>query len=198
MVILAGRRQFLSREDPGAEPRPLAEWASIAAVGRNLGSENARVTIVEFSDFQCPFCAKMETVLRRLRVDYPTQLRISYLHFPLTSIHPMAYQAAVAAECAGAQGKFEAYHDVLFQHRDSLGKLGWDEFATRVQVPDISQFRACVKSDGPREAIERDVVLGKDLSLLGTPAFIIDGTLYPAGMTEEELDARVRAVVTRH
>jgi len=198
MVGLALRNNLVTPGESAVAPRPIPEWKTIAAAGRSLGASSAQVSVVEFSDFQCPFCSRVEKVLKRLRSDYPNSLKIAYLHYPLTARHPFAYPAAVAAECAGAQNRFEEYHDVLFEHSDSIGHLAWDDLAKRVRVPDIKAFQSCVKSDAPRAAIERNVLLGRDLALLGTPAFIIDGRLFPAGLSEIELDARVRAVVANH
>jgi protein-disulfide isomerase len=194
MAGLAVRNELFVRPMSAATPRVVSQWESIASAGETLGAPAAKVSVVEFSDFQCPFCARAERVLQALRQEYPSSLRIAYLHFPLTAIHPFAYPAAVASECAAAQNKFQPYHDSLFLHSQALNAVRWDSLAQRVGVRDIPAFRRCLDGDAVKARIEQNVVLGRDLSLVGTPAFIIDGELYPAGLTEDELVAKVRAV----
>ena len=118
VASLAIRHEFFSSRPSPATPRPVPQWESIARAGNSLGANSAPVRVVEFSDFQCPFCARAEKVLRRLREQNPSTLRIAYLHFPLTAIHPSAYPAAITSECAARQKRFQAYHDSLFNHSD--------------------------------------------------------------------------------
>ncbi len=189
-IVIAGlavRNEFYPpRTDLGQE-RPIREWRGLAAEGHQLGSVNAPVQVVEFSDFECPFCARAESAMRVVQSIHRNRINVSYLHFPLTSIHEHAFKAAIASECAGRQGRFAAYHDLLFSQHDSIGLKSWERFAIESGVPDLKSFRLCVDTDEPRSIIERHVVLGRELGFAGTPAFIIDGTLYPNGLSTREL-----------
>jgi protein-disulfide isomerase len=108
------------------------DWQPLSQVGNVMGPRGARVTIVEFSDFQCPFCGQAAQALQGVRERYP-DVAIVYRHLPLEA-HPHAFAAAVASECAAEQGAFQAFHDHLFAHQDSIGVTPWDSVAHRAGV----------------------------------------------------------------
>lgn len=178
VVGLVAHRK-LAPAPPGAavEIREVANWEAIGAVGSLLGPPEADVRIVEFSDFQCPFCAQVRTDLQRLRQDHPGRVTIVYRHLPLEAIHPHAFGAALAAECAGAQGRFEAYHNALFERQDSIGIRSWKAFATEAGVPDVESFGACMEEEHFRERVEMDARAAEEIGVAGTPAFILNGKL---------------------
>lgn len=129
LTALVVRREFIVRdEDAGSaeaiRPTRISDWRRFGGVGHRFGPATAPVTIVEFSDFQCPYCRIAWDTLRILRARYPTQVTLVYRHYPLQGIHPRALEAASAAECAGAQGLFERFHDVLFLRQESLSAIG--------------------------------------------------------------------------
>ena len=141
---------------------------------RVTGDPNAPITIVEFSDFQCPFCKRAYPVIKQLISKYPTQIKLSYRDFPLRQIHPQADAAAVAARCAGEQGKFWQYHDILFESNQPLNTLSFMSHATTLNL-DTTQFDKCLSTGQFAESIESDLQDGSRAGVNGTPAFFING-----------------------
>ena len=139
------------------------------------GAEDAPVTIVEISDFQCPFCRRVQPTLARVQEKYGEQVRWSFKDLPLNSIHPEAQKAAEAARCAGDQGKFWEYRAALFEagsitselHEETADKLGLDK----------GDFDECLASDKYRAAVESDTDEAASLGITGTPAFVINGIM---------------------
>ena len=191
---LAIRRELAPPSLPAAQysedTRPVPDWRSYAR-GRRMGPPGARVTIVEFSDFQCPFCRTMSGRLRAMRQAHPEDVAVVYRHL-LLPYHTHAQAAARASECAGRQGRFEAYHDALFAHQDSIGSIPWTTLAAAAGVPDPAELAQCMASEAPAAGIEQDVDAAKRLAVSGTPALIVNGTL----LTSSGL-ARLEAMVER-
>jgi protein-disulfide isomerase len=159
-----------------APPSTVADWRSYARNGHVLDSSDAPVSIVVFSDYQCPYCARLSKELHELRGVPGHDMRIVYRHFPLAG-HPFALQAARASECAAAQYRFEALHNALFAAQDSIGKLPWDEFARRAHVPDLTVFAQCANATDHIDAIARDTLAGRRLRIRATPTFLVNETL---------------------
>jgi protein-disulfide isomerase len=99
-----------------------------------------------------------------------------YRHYPLER-NPHAFTAAVAAECAGEQGRFEAYHNALFAQQDSIGKRPWNEYAREAMVPDTAAFRQCLREERFADKVRSDIVAGERAGVVATPAFIFDGKM---------------------
>ena len=191
-------REFGGSGSRGAlEARDIENWEELADGGHSLGgarSDSLSVTIVEFGDFQCPFCASVASTLKELRTEYGNGVGVLYRHFPLTSIHPHAMEAAVASECAGAQGRFEAFHDVLFEEQEAIGVVPWSEFARRAGVYSMDQFVICLSSDWARKRVREDVRVARKLRLVGTPSIIVNGRLLAGTPSLETLREAVDAV----
>jgi protein-disulfide isomerase len=191
------KREFLSSATaapgPDLRPRKLENAAALAAIGQVMGRADAPVKIVEFSDFQCPFCARAQEVIEKVRRRHPDRVAVVFRHFPLDAIHPHARTAAMASECAAEQGRFHAYHDALFARQDSIGVRAWDAFATEAGVRDLPAFRECVVSRRHAAAVERDARVAAELGLQVTPSLIVDGELRPGLPTEEDLERWVLA-----
>ena len=149
----------------------------VLAVGtdgdRRLGPDHAPITIVEFSDFQCPYCQQSVQVLKELKRFYGERIRLIYRDYPGPN-HPFAPQAAEAARCAGEQGKFWEYHDLLFD-RQSSGK-GWD-FLSLAKELGLQQntFENCLNSGHFRDQIIKDLQDGLKLGITSTPTFFVNG-----------------------
>ena len=142
-----------------------------------LGPEDAPVVIIEFGDYECPFCKRWrQTVFDPMMRDYGDKIRLVYRDFPLTSIHPQAVPAAIAANCAGEQGKYWEFHDLLFLGELPLGQEAYLEYARRLNL-DMEAFQTCIKDeDGRQEAeIRKDFQDGLRLGVQGTPTFFING-----------------------
>lgn len=152
-----------------------APRVSVASDGPSQGPADAPITLVEFSDFQCPFCARAVPVIKALQERYPTQLRVVYKHLPLESIHPRARAAAEASVCAEEQGKFWPFHDRLFENR-TFSDADLLEDAKAVGL-DLAKFDACLKSDSHRARIEANMAEANAVGIQGTPAFVLNGLL---------------------
>ena len=138
------------------------------------GAPNAPVTIVEFSDFECPFCKQSHAALKQVLEKYRGKVNLVYRDFPLDMIHPRARAAAEAARCAHDQGRFWDYHDALFTEAPKLGSDDLQRYATQVGL-DVTKFAACLASGVHKTAVQRDIEEGSKLGVNGTPAFFING-----------------------
>lgn len=138
------------------------------------GAVDAPVTLVEFSDFECPFCKQARPTLKQLLERYPGKVRLAYRDFPLDSIHPQARRASEAARCAHDQGKFWEYHDVLFAQSPKLATEHLRRYAGEVGL-DVTKFDSCVSAGTHKAAVQRDLDEGHRLGITGTPAFFVNG-----------------------
>jgi protein-disulfide isomerase len=138
------------------------------------GAADASVTVVEFSDFECPFCKQTQPTLKQVLERYPGKVRLAYRDFPLDSIHPQARRAAEAARCAHDQGKFWEYHDVLFTQSPQLAPEDLRRYAGQVGL-DVTKFDGCLATGVHKAAVQRDLDEGNRLGITGTPAFFING-----------------------
>jgi len=146
----------------------------VAANGPGIGPENAPVTIVEFSDYQCPFCKRAEPTLKQVAARYPEQVRIVYRHFPLDSIHPLARPAAEAAACAADQDKFWEFHELVWEATPDLGPEKLTEMAETLAL-DPEAFGACVGERRFQADVAKDLADGQAAGVNGTPAFFVNG-----------------------
>jgi protein-disulfide isomerase len=184
---------------PDSQPQKpvfLENWRDYARSGVLLGPPQAPVQLIEFADFECPFCASFHRSLRALREKYPTQVAILFIHYPLPG-HRFAEPAARVADCAAEQDRFEAMHDRLFEHQHELGLRPWSEFAREAGIPDLSSFETCVASREPVKKIEDGRRLAEQLDVNGTPTVIINGWKLNRPPLPKELDEMVRAVLAR-
>jgi protein-disulfide isomerase len=164
-----------------AAPTTIPRQTVSVGVGPSWGPTDAKVTIVEFSDFQCPFCERFYTQTYALiRSTYGDRVRFVYRHYPLTSIHPDALPSALAAECAKEQGKFWEYHDYLFSHQNNLSRDALISYATTVGVPDVKQFTTCFDEQKYLSTIQTDIkdANGYCFGTCGTPTFFINGNIF--------------------
>jgi len=168
---------------------------------RLRGDPKAPVTIVEFSDFSCPYCRKAESILAELLAKYPGQVRLGYRDFPLRQIHPQAQLAAEASRCAGEQGKYWEYHDLLFANPDKQTHDGLLEDARTLKLDD-KQFDACLSSGRFKPQIDQDIQLGTRAGVFGTPGFFVNGTFIdgaqPPAAFEKIIDAELCASGQKH
>jgi protein-disulfide isomerase len=162
---------------------------------RVRGHAGAPVTIVEFSDFQCPYCGKAESTVKEVLGKYTDTVRFAYRDFPLHS-HPHAQGAAEASRCAADQGKYWEYHDLLFAHQDKLDPAGLAEQA-RILKLDEKKFDECLKSGKYQAAVEKDLQDGTQAGVSGTPAFFINGVFLngaqPASAFEKIIESELAA-----
>ena len=140
----------------------------------SLGVADAPVTVVEFSDFECPYCLAMFSTLRTLREEYGKKIRLVFRQFPLNSIHPRAQKAAEASLCAADQGKFWEMHDSMFENQ---GDLEVSDLESRAEVLglDVTRFQSCLSDAQHADRIKEDVAAGTAAGVTGTPAIFVNG-----------------------
>jgi protein-disulfide isomerase len=170
------------------------DWKAEMSHGSRIGPVGAPVQIMEFADFECPFCAGFHSLLKDLRRQYPNQVSIVYVDFPL-SMHRFAIPAIRAVECASSQGRFDKMYDLLFDQQQQLGLKSWREYASDADVPDLDAFDSCVKRADPIPRLEEGKKLGDRLNVKATPTVIINGWMLPEPPTSEELGSLVRTIL---
>jgi protein-disulfide isomerase len=164
-----------------------------------LGPKNAPVTIVVWSDFQCPYCGKVEPTLQQLRDEYKGKIRMAWKNQPL-SFHPNAMPAAEAAMAADEQGKFWEFHDALFKRQNELGPALYDEVGKQLGL-DLNRFHASIESHKHAAQIKADMAAGSSLGADGTPTFFINGKklvgALPIDSFKQVIDAELAAQVAK-
>ena len=176
---------------------PVAEWQRFGQTGQRRGVTNAKVVVVEFADFQCPFCVVAAPTLEALRGRFPSSVATVFRHLPLESIHRWARPAALAAECAALQGRFQAFHDVLFAHQDMLGVWSWGRFASLAGVPDTLELALCTTNGTSGARLAEDLQAARDLHLNGTPAFLVNGSLIVGYVPVDSLASLIEGMLVR-
>jgi len=149
------------------------ERKTVAAVGHTLGPEGAPVTIVEFSDFQCPYCSRVVPTVKQIAARYPDEVRIVFRHLPL-EFHAQARPAAYGSICADAQGQFWEYHDLLFANQRALERDQLSDYAISLGL-DMEAFESCMKAPETEARVAADLEAAESLGATGTPAFFING-----------------------
>ena len=142
-----------------------------------LGPENAPVTLLEYGDYQCPYCADMHPMIKSIARSMGAQLRFVFRHMPLSDVHPFAQYAAEAAESAGVQGKFWGMHDAIYEHQPDLGNDLLHQLAIALAL-DVPRFDADLAAHRYRPRVKRDFMSGMRSGVAGTPTFFINGKRY--------------------
>lgn len=194
-VAAAGMMIVVATASRSAGPamQPVQGWEAALDLSRSTAPTGAPVRIVEFSDFQCPYCARAQADLQALHARYPESITVTYRHFPLKRIHPFAMASALAAECAREQGRFQAFHDVLFSAQARIGTAVWGSLAAEAGVPDRAAFDQCLRSQRYRRRIDQDLRLGQRLGIVGTPSFIVEGQLVGGRVNSLAVDSIIQA-----
>jgi protein-disulfide isomerase len=147
----------------------------VAATGPSKGPEKAPITIVEFSDFECPFCVRAEETIKQVMKEYDGKVRLVYRDFPLP-FHPNAQKAAEAAHCAGDQGKYWEMHEQLFQNQKALAVADLKAHAKTLGL-DGGKFEKCLDSGEKAKEVEEHKKAGAEVGVTGTPAFFVNGVV---------------------
>ena len=176
------------------EPPRLAVQTAPTDPGR--GPATAPVTIVEFSDFQCPYCRQAAPTLKKIQETFGDRVRLVYRDAPLPT-HPEALVAAEAAQCAHDQGKFWEYHDVLFANQQALQRARLREYAAVVGL-DERRFSACLDGGRFRADVERDLGDAQAYGIASTPTFFVNGRVVMGALPYERLEQIVEEELARH
>lgn len=175
VVVTVRVREAVANKTPRERfPDRVSDWSMYANEGFRSGPDPALVTIVEFADFQCPFCSTAATYLGRLLKDFPNEVALVYRHFAL---HSHAAEAAIAAECARNVGLFDPIHTLLYRQRKLIGTRSWISFTREAGVTDTIAFFECMKGDEAAAIVARDSAAAARLGAPGTPTFLINDIL---------------------
>lgn len=165
--------------------------------GRPLrGPGDARVTVIEFTDYECAFCRRyFETTYPTLLSRYGDKIAYTVRHFPVSYQHKRAHRAAQAAECAGDQGRFFQYHETLFKNTRALDDRSLVGYAAQLGL-NVPVFRACLESGRKSDVVDEDVQEALSRGLMGTPSFLVNGRMLvgaqPAEVFERHIDRELR------
>ncbi|MBX4215487.1 DsbA family protein [Candidatus Parcubacteria bacterium] len=176
LIILAfGGLYFAARRDTGENGAATA----VVATDWTRGAKNPKVTMIEYSDFQCPACGAYEPLLAQAQAEFKDTLQFAYRHFPLTQIHQNALLAAQASEAAGKQGKFWEMHDLLFQKQSewsnsATAKALFEGYAATLKL-NAARFAADIDSKEVEDAIKADFEEGLRLGVNATPTIYVNG-----------------------
>lgn len=161
------------------------------------GNKDAKVTVVEFSDFQCPFCAKAADVVTKVKEKFGDKVKVVFKQFPL-SFHSQAKKAAVASLCANEQGatNFWKFHDELFSNQANLAPAKMKETATKLGL-DTKKFNKCLDDNKYIGQVEKDIQQGRELGVKGTPTFFVNGMIFLDGHDFEKFSDFITQELTR-
>jgi len=194
-VVRGNGRNFVQ---PDLKPVPIADttWSRLLSVGERIGPADADVTILVFSDFECPACRRFATsALKGVLSEYPSEAALVFRHWPL-SYHRFARPAARASECAARQGKFLPLHDLLFEKQDSLGLKPWESFAVDAGVESVSDFASCLADPALDVRFDADTREVKELGGIGTPTVLVNGLRFPSAPDSSELSKAVKEALS--
>lgn len=173
--VMHGQSRAFREDERKISVGIVPEWEEYLTGGHAVGPSDAPVVIVEFFDFQCPYCKRLAANLHSILEKYPNKIRLVLRHYPLASIHPYAMTAAEGSECAAAQGRFDSFTTLALELQDSLGVMPWTRLASLAGVPDDRGFMKCLRKHEFRKRIQEDIEAGDRLGVYGTPTVLFNG-----------------------
>lgn len=164
-------------------------WQELELNGTRIGQKEAPVEIVEFFDYECPFCKKVQPAVSEIEEKFSTQITVVYEHYPIGG-HQQAYKAAIAVECAARQGEgvFKSYHNLLFENQYQLAKISYDSLAMLSKIKDKKAFNICLENRETANIIESTMNLAEKLEISKIPTFIINGRQITGAISKERLE----------
>ena len=154
-------------------PDPARHYSVKTSGAPTKGAKKPKITVVEFSDFQCPFCARVMPTLTQIEKEYGDQVEIVFKHLPLRN-HPKAPAAHAAAEAAHRQGKFWEMHDLIFENQREMAPEKYEEYAAQIGL-DVERFKKDAASSDVKKRVDGDAAEAASLGITGTPAFLVNG-----------------------
>lgn len=160
-----------------------------AAIGASptTGASEQKIVLLEFSDFQCPYCAEAHSRLKQFMANHQHDVTLVYKHLPLSAIHAEAMPSAKAAWAAGQQGKFWQYHDALFDQQKKLGEALYVETAKKLNL-DLEKFNRDRNGDAASQAIQQDIAIAQKIGITGTPFFVMNGEAFSGAVELSDLE----------
>lgn len=198
ILLIVGVAIFFSKSSPVAQPSatPVDQSILLEDASKVKGKTEAAITVVEFSDFQCPACKGYQPMIQQLESQYPDTLKVVYKHYPLDQIHPNARFAAQASEVALEMGKFWEFHDKLFATQDDWSKIAdkkelftkFASYAEELKI-DKAKFLEKIESDSIAQKVQKDKEVGDKVDVQATPTFFINGVKTAAPQLLETVES---------
>lgn len=179
-----------------SEVRYIEDWAQVEFNGWQSGPDNARVRIIEFFDYECPYCKNVQPTVQAIQEKYNRQVSFTYVHNPLNG-HSKATKAAIAAECARKQGYFKPFHDLLFTQQELIGTFSYTEIAKDVGVPELSMFENCLEKEETISIVQSGLKLAKKFKIDAIPSFIINGELISGALQQELFEIMIEKALVK-
>lgn len=184
------------------EQQRLTALSITANDAKTIGADNPTVTLLEYSDFQCPACASYAPLVHAVAEKFPETLKVAYRYFPLTAIHPNAMISAQAAEAARLQGKFWEMHDQLFTHQTDWASSEnpldiFQAYAQTLEL-DTDRFLSDIQSDAVIDAVKNDEALGMQANIPGTPSFFLNGKKLDNPQSLEEFEKVITDAIVKN
>ncbi len=184
-----------SQAADGNTPPPIQSF-TITSKDHLIGPASAPVTLIEYSDFECPFCAKFFPTTQQVIKEYGNKVRLVYRHFPLTSIHPLAQKAAEASECASEQGKFWQFHDLVFANQTLLSAEQLKIWGKDLGL-NTTKYNDCLDSGKYATRVQADAQEGEQKGVRGTPATFVNGELISGALPFEAMKQIIDAALAK-
>lgn len=191
---VAVHREFFPSSVRRARPKFEASWAALVPVGHLIGPPSATVKLLVFSDLECPYCREFHQAARLLMRQYPNDVAMVFLHFPLES-HRYSWAAARAAECAGRQEKLMEFLDASFESQQVFGYIPWDSLAVRAGVTRLHDFQTCIGQRSVKDAIDAGLKAGRNLNVRATPTVLVNGWRFDGAPPSGELAGLVNKLI---
>ena len=156
------------------------------------GDSAAQATLVEYGDYECPYCGQAYPIVKEVQKRLKNKLRFVFRNFPITQIHPHAQQAAEAAEAASAQNKFWDMHDYLFEHQKALDNVDLEQYAKKIQIGNISTFKNELGQHVYASRVREDFLSGVRSGVNGTPTFFINGIRHDDSWDAKSLESAIK------
>ena|ERR1700751_3524633 len=160
------------------------------------GSDNAPIELVEYGDYQCSYCGKAYPIIKGIQQKLENKLKFVFRNFPLSEMHPDAFNAAVAAEAATFQGKFWEMHDIIFENQKRLSSIDLFSYAIRIGL-NINQFQDDINNEVLSKKVENDIESGVLSGVNGTPSFYINGQKYNGAWEEDYLIEHLKSLLKK-
>ena len=203
VLVIIGGGLLLLREPKMAEPgKPVDNSSLTLETSHMTGNADAKVTIVEFGDYQCPACGAANPIIKKVIGEYHAKdLIFVYRHFPLTSIHKSALPAAYAAEAAGAQGKYWEMHNLIFDNQSEWSESNnaseiFERYAAQLSL-DLDKFKSDISGGVFTEVVNRDFEDGKNVGVNSTPTFFVNGEEMVGVPKYDELKQKIDAELAK-
>ena len=186
VTIILVKREFFN--DNNAEEVKIVEnWKNLLNGGQLIGEKNAPVKIIEFTDYQCPYCKIMRENLETIMNRYKDKISLIVYNFPVKS-HVYAYKLAVAGLCAAKQNKFDIFYKIIFKYQKEFNNLNINNITQLIGLKDSTSFINCVKDREIYRIVDNEIEEGRNIGIKGTPTIIINGKMFVGSRTVTQLD----------